>query len=408
MTKTDFECVVCGVDKSEALPRWVGDDGSRICDECAEECVAPQFYDALQHEHHYPPMFGHVVLDLWTYWDLFDRDFLTAWGKKMQEYNVPVKSRVYCEQRGGVDGDVCGAYLGTKGPGFVCCSLCHCSTCKKCGASSGDVGSAKTHHCQAVLKEDPFEKLIKGRDYQQCPGCKKEIVQGEGCNHMVCLPPCTTHFCFFCGEQVIARRSGHWQKGHCPRFGVEGKNLIWDNEGEHSDADSEEDESDEFQEAETADDEEDRPVPDFPQRIQIQRLIGIFDHARDAEQHEDTRHRTMIAPMIRRESRANFFSYMSHNLALADQVRLDRFPSEDAANILREFRDRHQHIIRQLQRYRSDPRGDWVGSGVTDLADLEDELDSYKFYVGETIGDLRHTVQQETERTARGGLNRRA
>jgi len=404
MTKTDFECVVCGEDKSEALPRWVGDDGSRICDDCAEECVAPQFHDALQHEHHYPPMFGNVVLDLWTYWDLFDGDFLTAWSKKMEEYNVPSKSRVYCEQRGGVDGDVCGAFLGTKGPGYVCCSQCHCSTCKKCGASSRDIGGAKTHHCQEVLKEDPLGNLWKGRDYQQCPGCKKDIVQGEGCNHMVCIPPCATHFCFICGELVVARRSGHWQKRGCARFGVEGKNLIWDNDGEHSEAGSEEDETDEFQEFESADDEDEPPDPDFEQRIELERLIGIFDHARDAEQHEDTRTRTMIAPMIRRESRAAFYSYISFNLTLANQVRQVRVHLDDIANILIEFRNRHQHIIRELHRYRSDPMGDWAGSRVTDLADLEDELESYKFYAGDTIGALQYIVQQETERAAQGGL----
>jgi hypothetical protein len=389
MPKTDFECIVCGEDKSEALPRWVGDDGSRICDECAEECVAPRFHDALQHEHHYPPMFGNVVLDLWTYWDLFDGDFLTAWGKKMQEYNVPVKARVYCEQRGGVDGDVCGAYLGTQGPGFVCCSICRCSTCRKCGESSSDVGSEKTHHCQKVSKEDPFEKLIKGRDYQQCPGCKKEIFQAEGCNHMVCLPPCTTHFCFFCGEEVIARRSGHWQKGHCPRFGVEGKNLIWDNEGEHSDADSEEDESDV---------EIFGLAPNVAERIEVDRLIGIFDHASEAEQLEDTRdaRRSRIL-WRRRESRADFFSYISFNLALVNQVRQHGFRLDEAADILEEFSNRHHRIIRQLIMYQESdarrllpvgPRG----RGLTELEDIEDELASYMFYARETIGGLQHIV----------------
>ena len=71
MPKSDFECVICGDGKFEALPRWVDDD-SRICDECAEECVAPRFHKALEHEHHYPVMFGKIVLDIWTFWDLFD------------------------------------------------------------------------------------------------------------------------------------------------------------------------------------------------------------------------------------------------------------------------------------------------------------------------------------------------
>jgi hypothetical protein len=402
MPKSDFECVICGDGKFEALPRWVDDD-SRICDECAEECVAPRFHKALEHEHHYPVMFGKIVLDIWTFWDLFDGDFLTAWAKKLQEYDVPVKSRMYCEQRGGVDGDVCGAYLGTRGFGSVCCSVCHCSTCRKCGASS----STKTHHCQEVMKEDPFEKMSKGQDYQQCPGCKKEIFQGEGCNHMVCHPPCSTHFCFICGKQVIARRSGHWQKGGCARFGVKGKTLLWDNYGEHSDAGSEDEGDLEFDTGDfDTNDEADAPAPDFDQRIELERLIEIFDHVRDAEELDDTRarYRATMTPTPRRESRADFYSYISVNLALVNEVGQVGFDLDDAADILREFRNRHRHIIHELHRFQVEPG--YTGHRVTNLADLEDELASYRFYAGDTMGNLQQIVRQETGRAAPRHLGR--
>jgi hypothetical protein len=397
MPKTHFECVICGEDKFEALPRWV--DDSRICDECAEECVVPQFHDALEHEHHYPPMFGSVEMDIWTFWDLFDSDFLTAWREKLQEYNVPVRLRLYCEHRSGDDGFVCGAYLGIKGTGFVCCSLCRCFTCRKCEARTSDAISANTHRCREASKEDPFEKLTKGKEYQQCPGCKKEIFQAEGCNHMVCIAPCSTHFCFYCGKKVIARRSGHWQRGLCPRFGVDGKRLIWDDEGQHSEEDIEEFDSDpDFE----TDDETGELAMDEADPADIDLLIERFDQAHEAEQHEDTRHRTMIAPMIHRESRADFFMYISFNLALLNQVRLFRFELLDAADVLEEFSNRHQHIIRQLRQYQSrNEQVAWSGSRVIDLADLEDELDSYILYAGETIEDLQHIVQQEIQRAAR-------
>jgi hypothetical protein len=417
MPRTDFECVICGDGKFEALPRWVDDD-SRICDECAVECVAPHFHNALEHEHHYPPMFGKVVMDIWTFWDLFDGDFLTAWSKKTQEYNVPVKSRVYCEQRGGVDGDVCGAYLGTRGPGSVCCSECHCSTCRKCGAGSGDVSSAKTHRCQEVSKEDPFEKLSKGRDYQQCPSCKKEIFQAEGCNHMVCLPPCATHFCFVCGEQVTARRSGHWQQGRCPRFGVQGKNLIWDNDGEHSETDLGENdfEENDFEENESDPDFEPDPERgtddefeidddlDSAEQYEVQDLIERFDQAAEAELLEDTRARLTIIPSVRRESRANFFGYISQNLAIVDQVRRPgpRFSPDDATNVLEEFRTRDRRIMRQLRLYHSVMQPE---AGPTDLADLRDELNAYSWYVIQTTARLTHIAQTEDERVASDNLD---
>jgi hypothetical protein len=392
MPNTYFECALCGDDKFEALPRWVDDD-CRICDECAEDCVAPRFHNALQHEHHYPPTWGNVVLDLWTFWDLFDGIFLDAWRKKMQEYSAPVKSRLYCEHRSRVGKTVCGAYLGTKGPGSVCCSLCRGLTCKKCEARTSDVISAATHRCREVSKEDPFEKLTKGRDYQQCPGCKKEIIQAEGCNHMVCIASCGTHFCFVCGQQVVARRSGHWQKD-CPRFGVAGKTLIWDNEGEHSVADSDEFDPD-------FDDDAGDLALDLVDQADIDHLIERFDQAHEAEQLEDTRNRTMMARMIRRKSRADFLMYISFNLALVNQVRQFRFQLDDAADVLEEFGNRHQHIIRKLRFYQSETEPPvWVGSHVIDLADLEVELDSYMFYAGQTIEDLLHIVQFVNERAA--------
>jgi hypothetical protein len=413
MPKTYFECVLCGDEKFEELPRWV-DDNCRICDECAGECVTPRFHNALEHEHHYPPTWGNVVLDIWTFWDLFDADFLTAWRKKLQEYSVPVKFRLYCEHRSGIGGVVCGAYLGTKGPGSVCCAQCSCFTYRKCEVGSSDISRAKTHRCREVSKEDPFEKLTKGKDYQQCPGCKKEIFQAEGCNHMTCIAPCDTHFCFFCGQQVVARRSGHWMQGYCPRFGVAGKTLIWDEEGEHSEADSEadgDDDGDEFDgdpayvtdEESGSDDEAPSLASNSAERIEVDRLIGIFDHARDAEQHEDTRNRSMMAPtMTHRESRARFYSYISHNLALVNQVRQVRFDLDDAVDILVEFSNRHRHINRRLLLYRSGTEmGVWQGSRVTELEDIEDELDSYMFYADETIEALQHIVAGDTVRVAR-------
>jgi hypothetical protein len=140
---------------------------------------------------------------------------------------------------------------------------------------------------------------------------------------------------------------------------------------------------------------------DLVDQADIDHLIERFDQAHEAEQLEDTRNRTMMARMIRRESRADFLMYISFNLALVNQVRQFRFQLDDAADVLEEFGNRHQHIIRKLRFYQSETEPPvWVGSHVIDLADLEVELDSYMFYAGQTIEDLLHIVQFVNERAA--------
>lgn len=387
MPKTYFNCVLCGDLKFEAYPRWI--DDSRICDECAEDCVVPRFHDALKHEHNYPPKWGNVVMDVWTFWDLFDGKFLDAWREKLREYAEPVKSRLYCEHRSGADGVVCGAFLGTKGSGAICCLRCRGCTCRRCGTGTSDIGSANNHRCHEMLKEDPFENLSKGQDYQQCPGCKKEIVLSEGCNHMICISPCDTHFCFFCGQKVAARRSGHWQKGKCPRFGVAGRRLIWDNDGEHSVADSEEYEFD----AEIR-------AQDLAELDVIEDLIETFDQAAEAEDFEDNRARFTRTPWsTRRESRASFFRYISLNLAIVLQAKQSAFDLTDAADILQEFNNRDRGIVRRLRLYMSETHPQ--AGGPTELSDLRDQLNAYAAYAIETRRDLAHIVEQEAGRAAR-------
>jgi len=402
MPKTHFECVLCGDEKFEALPRWVGD--SRICDECAEEDVVPQFLDALDYEYLYPPMWGNVVMDIWTFWDLLDDDFKDAWSRKVQEYKTPVEFRLYCEHRSVIDGNVCGAYLGAKGSGYVCCSQCRHYTCGRCEAG---ISNAMAHRCQEVVKEDPFEKLNRGRDYQQCPGCKKEIFQAAGCNHMTCIPPCETHFCFFCGQQVAARRSGHWQGNSCPRFGVVGKTMLWDNVGEHSEPESEDDEEDQEDEAagggesedegaeEQGAEDEEALAPNLADLVDAEHLIRVFDQAAAAEDFEENRNRFTRLPWtpVLRESRAGFFNYISLNLAIVIKVMNVTFDLDDVATILEGFTNRDQRITAMLRLYRSQSGPEF--RGATEMRDLEEDLRAYIIYARETTRDLIHIVEQE-------------
>lgn len=372
MPRTHFQCILCFEDKFEAYPRWIGH--SRICDACADEAVKPLFHAALEHEYQYPPMWGKEKLDIWTFWDLLDDDFQVAWKEKEKEYAMPVKKRLYCESRDNARGTVCGRFLGQKGLGLIRCSRCQCHTCRGCGITTS---GSKSHACKDIARNNALEKFVRGRHYQQCPGCEKEIFQAEGCNHMICRRPCSSHFCFTCGKRVAAHRSGHWQKGGCPRFGVSGPRRIWDNPDEHS-----EDEAD-------ASDNDGGAMDLFDQLRdvrRVERMIDIFDHAADAERLESNRARiTRGVPSLVGEHRIRFFGYVLTNLATVLDVMHTRFDVDHVAELLREFNDRHQRIHHEYGL--SKGAGPQPGT-VTQLSDLSDEFDAYFVFAVETIADL--------------------
>lgn len=252
---SSFGCVICYENKRENNPRYSGAD--RICNQCAEESVAPLFHAALKHEHHYPPKCGKDELDIWMFWGIFDDDFKQAWHKKIEEYAVPIRDRVYCEYRYGGSGEICGGFLGERGQGKFLCERCEQHICGRCGGGIGsggggsgsnlrdnssanrdsDDGSRSGHKCReaSAATIDPFAEMTRGRHYQLCPGCNNGILLAAGCNHMVCTPPCNTHFCFVCGKQVAAQLSGHWHEGGCPRYGAPGGNCNYDEHDFHSD-----------------------------------------------------------------------------------------------------------------------------------------------------------------------------
>lgn len=382
MPRTRFECTLCLEDKFEAYPRRIGD--SRICDACANEAVKPQFHNALEHEYQYPPMWGKEKLDLWTFCDLFDDEFRKTWQKKEKEYAMPVKERLYCEHRDIITGVICGEFLGKNGVGLTLCLRCKCSTCRACGVAEGNCAGSGHHDCKKSAEVNPFEKLLKGRHYQQCPDCEKEFVQGDGCNHMTCRPPCSAHFCFICGERVAARRSGHWQKGGCPRFGVSGNRRIWDNLDEHSEAGT--DESDNNEGGEVGLIEHLRDV------VNIERLVEIFDNAADAERVESNRMRSIRGvPSLSSEYRIRFFGYVSTNLAIVLQVMRSRFDIDHVPSLLAEFNERHRRI-NDVYRFSQENAELQVGT-VTQLSDLSDEFDAYFVFALEVIADLSIIAQ---------------
>ena len=370
-----FECALCCEYKFEEMPRWVGPvGGSRICNACARDGVVPQFHAALEHEYQYPPMWGKEKLDIWTFWDLFDDDFREAWPKKVKEYAMPVKERVYCEHRDSRSGNVCGVFLGQKRVGVMWCNRSRCHTCMNCGSrdDSSGVMSIWNHVCKTAATGDGLENFRKEQDYQQCPDCEKKIFLGEGCNHMTCRPPCSAHFCFICGERVAAHHSGHWQQGGCPRFGVSGPRRIWDQPGEHSEDEDDGPDSD--------DDEHERD---------IMRVFALMDTFAAAVRFERTRIMFMM-PGTTADSERHIAFYVDvlANLEIVRQILQSRIDVDRISLQLREFSGRHQRIRREYDLNRNN--ADWLTGPrpVTRLADLDDEFDAYFVFALETMADM--------------------
>ena len=388
-----FECVLCCEDKVEELPRWIGDSQSaRICDECARDCVAPRFHAALQHEHQYPPMWGKEKLDIWTFWDLFDDGFRKAWREKEKEYAMPVKQRLYCEHRDPGSGNVCGEFLGQKGLGLVRCSSCLCHSCKNCGISDEDATRLKHHVCKKAAAGDSFAKFQKGRHYQKCPGCEKEIFPAEGCNHMTCRPPCSTHFCFICGNRVAAQKSGHWQRGGCPRFGVSGPRRIWDEPGEHSE--DEDDGSDDDDDDD--DDDDERELLELER--DVSRVMQLEDTFADALRFEGGR--LMFTPAVATvdsDRRIAFYSDMSANLYIVRRMVQSSFDVDRIPQQLREFNARHERIRSTYELNRNNP--DWLAGHGRHLSDLDDDFDAYFVFALETIADMSGIAGAHGRRT---------
>lgn len=386
MRPTDFTCMLCDEEKREALPRWISEERSeRICDECAGESIVPLFQEAMMHEHTYPPRWGREKLEYWTFQDLLDEDEKDEWGAKVREYETPVEKRLYCCHRDEQSGEVCEMFLGEKGEGAVVCPGCAGSTCRSCKATWHEyVGGLDEHMCETMHEEDPFEDMIKGKDYQQCPGCKKNIAQGDGCNHMICA--CRVNFCFICGQEVAANLSGHWRVGGCPRWGHDTGDIgSYDDPG--FDSDEEEDLDDHVGAALAA------------QLARRRRLEVRYAFLRDffnqqdlgeARQIRNAANRRYLLPgwFVNAEARRDLFRAVSSNMVLALRVVAPHFninQDEDVEGTLAEFEIRHRTIDSD---YRAALRTNQEDEDEVQISNMQLEFEMYYEAAESTIQDL--------------------
>jgi hypothetical protein len=224
MRQFKFECQVCLENKKEPKSQVRRIDEEPVCRTCTLDAIVPLFEKALRNELEFPPRWGSMELKIRDFQELLPAAFLRAWDDRMDEYDTPKPSRVYCEHMAFAPAapgernklEVCGQFLGSsEESGQFQCPKCkswskdhrlHCY----CGGVGKQDGNAKG----PVLNEG-----TRGLEWQRCPDerCGVVVTLADGCNHMECTF-CNAHFCYVCGN-FAAPRSGHWRDaGPCPVY----------------------------------------------------------------------------------------------------------------------------------------------------------------------------------------------
>jgi hypothetical protein len=171
------------------------------------------------------------------------RQFLTvaeqaAWEDKIEEYNTPVPTRIYCAHKLQCsttdDGTVtsagnCNNFMGstTLEGGISPCSRCGRWSCRECGGpyevpadTETDDDSMEIEHICKEKEPDLLQDPTLEDRYQRCPEptCGFVVSLHDGRNAMDC-ERCGTTFCYLCGE-ITTHDSDHWTSGRseCPRW----------------------------------------------------------------------------------------------------------------------------------------------------------------------------------------------
>ncbi|EMC94490.1 hypothetical protein BAUCODRAFT_25669 [Baudoinia panamericana UAMH 10762] len=245
-----FDCAVCLLSHPSAKGIRVTPTDDLLCSDCFEQGVKPQFVAALKHEHAYPVKWGGKVLDPADFAAHLPPGFALRYLFAAREYQIPVRERVYCnhllytEESTGWLSEIkimeavdandplceCGSFLGALMPpsearATYVCLKCNGSTCGICASSI--LERPQQHVCEDVTEEckeeDAFEGLVKGQDYQICPGCAARVELRDGCNHIFCMGPgCRATFCFVCGAKLEPHETEHFRQGKCPRWNQPG------------------------------------------------------------------------------------------------------------------------------------------------------------------------------------------
>jgi len=104
-------------------------------------------------------------------------------------------------------------------PHFRCekCLKHYCLVCKTDFHNGTSCLQYQTWAIENGYSNDLFNVLITGRNFKQCPACKKWIERYEGCDHMTCQ--CGHEFCFQCGAtncqcHLISNPNANWHNNN--------------------------------------------------------------------------------------------------------------------------------------------------------------------------------------------------
>lgn len=227
-----FTCALCLERKHTSRNNTIVlvNANAEICTDCFHDQVVPQFWNSIRHPAEFPFHFGTTPLRFQDYARHIPayQVMLRAYNAKKDELETPAELRVYCDRDS--------TFLGVKKTAEELeegeakseheCDICGRLICVKCMKHA-----AANHVCQTDSKEEAFQGLEKGKDYQLCPTCSAPFALEDGCNAVTCRI-CKTQFCILCGEAVEHGNKEHWQPGKpCPRFNQPGAtNAMFDDE----------------------------------------------------------------------------------------------------------------------------------------------------------------------------------
>jgi hypothetical protein len=202
-------------------------NGVLTCPSCLNRLISRVVHES----DGYPLTINEKPADLTEHKQYLDQNLLDRYAQVKLYHMIPKELRVFCVNGHFVREKVSattangasmnGTYLAAIGQ----CNKCQEPTCMICTKQldkDASLAAIIDHDCKAHLaadqkiREERFKDLERGKDYQFCPVCKRDIVLESACYHILCV--CKTDFCYKCGVAAIPT-DGHWHLGGvCPQY----------------------------------------------------------------------------------------------------------------------------------------------------------------------------------------------
>ena len=184
------------------------------CTTCINKLIRPVVNGSAM----YPVMINNEPADLTKHGRHLDRKLFDLYAQMEPQESIPSHLRVHCANQHFAGKRVEASPDGTYQAEISLCEKCKCATCLICkkdlDTDAVPLARLADHGCKAELdaekeiREEAFEGLERGKDYQFCPTCKRDVQLAAACHHISCL--CKTHFCYECGEVL---KTGHYKLG---------------------------------------------------------------------------------------------------------------------------------------------------------------------------------------------------